>query len=53
MELFNLAADPGETTDLSAKLPQKTRELKKVLDNKLLESGAQFPVSNPAYQVEQ
>lgn len=53
MELFNLAADPGETTDLSAELPEKTRELKKLLDTKLLESGAQFPVSNPAYQVEQ
>jgi arylsulfatase A-like enzyme len=46
-ELFNLADDPGETTDLSASLPEKTKELKKILDKKLSESGAQFPTPNP------
>jgi hypothetical protein len=46
-ELFNLADDPGETTDISASLPEKTKELKKILDKKLSESGAQFPTPNP------
>jgi arylsulfatase A-like enzyme len=27
LKLFNLAADPGERTDLAAKMPEKVREL--------------------------
>lgn len=45
-ELFNLADDPGETTDLSTKNTEKVNELKKLLDQKLAETGAKFPVKN-------
>ncbi len=45
-ELFNLAEDPGEITDLSTLLPDKTIELKILLDEKLEESDAQFPRRN-------
>ena len=30
--MFNLAEDPGETTDLAAKHPEKVKELKARLD---------------------
>lgn len=49
MELFNLADDPGESTDLSEKYPEKVAELKTLLDAKLKDSNAQFPVPNPDY----
>ena len=42
-ELFNLGEDPGETTDLTDKFPEKTEELKKLLNEKLAETGAKFP----------
>jgi arylsulfatase A-like enzyme len=45
-ELFNLAEDLGETTDLSEKNPEKRKELQKILDKKLSETGANFPVLN-------
>jgi arylsulfatase A-like enzyme len=48
-ELYNLATDPGETTDVAAQNPEKVTELKKVLYKKLADSGAQFPVPNPDY----
>ncbi len=48
-ELYNLANDPGETTNLAEQNPEKITELKKILDKKLTDSGAQFPVPNPDY----
>lgn len=48
-ELFNLAEDPSETTDIAAKNPKKVKELKTILDTKLADSGAQFPKVNPDY----
>lgn len=48
-ELFNLADDPGETTDIANENQEKVTELKKLLDKKLKESGAQFPTPNPDY----
>ncbi|SHF66570.1 Arylsulfatase A [Mariniphaga anaerophila] len=45
-ELFNLAEDPGETNDISKANPEKAKELKTILDKKLKESGAKFPVVN-------
>ncbi len=48
-ELYNLATDPGETTNVAAKNPEKVTELKKILDKKLAESGAKFPEINPDY----
>ena len=49
MELYNLAADPGETTNIAAENPDKVAELKKILDKKLADSNAKFPIKNPDY----
>ncbi len=49
MELYNLATDPGETTNVAGQNPQKVEELKKLLDKKLADSGAKFPTVNPDY----
>ena len=48
-ELFNLADDPGETTNIAAQNLEKVVELKKILDAKLLDSNAKFPEVNPDY----
>ena len=48
-ELFNLKNDPGETTDISEKNPEKMTELKTLLDKKLAETNARFPEPNPDY----
>ncbi len=45
-ELFNLASDPGETTDVSSENEAKVVEMKKILYTKLAESKAKFPVRN-------
>ncbi len=45
-ELFNLAQDPGETTDVSAEHPEQTEDLKRILFERLSETGAKFPVLN-------
>ena len=45
-ELFNLADDPKETTDVAIENENKVIELKNILDAKLAESGAKFPVKN-------
>ncbi len=50
LELFNMAADPEETTDLSAAMPEKAHELKKALDKKLEDSHAQFPRRNSNFK---
>jgi arylsulfatase A-like enzyme len=46
-ELFNLASDPSETTNLVARDPERVATLKKKLDDWLTEIGAQMPVKNP------
>jgi arylsulfatase A-like enzyme len=48
-ELFNLAADPGEMVNIAATYPEKAAELKKILDEKLLETNARFPQPNPDF----
>ncbi len=48
-ELYNLKEDPGETTDLAEKFPQKTIALKNQLTKLLNESNAHFPALNPDY----
>jgi arylsulfatase A-like enzyme len=45
-ELFNLAEDPGETINLSETNREKCTELQKILDKKLSETNAKFPVLN-------
>jgi arylsulfatase A-like enzyme len=48
-ELFNLVDDPGERVDLSVRFPEKTVELKKLLDSLLTETNARFPQPNPNF----
>ena len=44
VELYNLATDIGETTDLSNSSPEMARRLRRKLDAWLEESGAKMPV---------
>ena len=48
-ELYDLAADPGETTDLAATRTDTARELRQALDAWLTSVGAQRPTPNPAF----
>jgi arylsulfatase A len=48
-ELYDLATDPGETTDLAAKQPDRARALREQLDTWLAEVGGQLPVPNPSH----
>jgi len=45
LELYNLKNDIGEKTDLSAKYPEKTKELARLLTAKLKQYDAQMPVN--------
>ncbi|MFM1903060.1 MAG: hypothetical protein RLZZ440_960 [Planctomycetota bacterium] len=49
-ELYDLAADPGETRDLAAAEPARRHALRATLDAWLTDTGAQFPVPNPNWQ---
>jgi arylsulfatase A len=49
VELYNLREDIGEQHDLAAKMPAKTRELRKRLHAWRKEVGAQMPAPNPNY----
>jgi arylsulfatase A-like enzyme len=51
-ELYNLADDIGETTDLSATRPDKLSELQLELFGYLDGVGARFPVPDPEYDPE-
>lgn len=48
-ELFNLASDPYETTDLAASQPDKVKELDDDLAQWLKTTGAALPKANPDY----
>ncbi|MDZ7723610.1 MAG: sulfatase [candidate division KSB1 bacterium] len=48
-ELYHIAEDIGETTDLSGQMPEKTRELHAMLNTWLKTVDAQMPRVNPAY----
>ena len=48
-ELFDLRRDPGETTNRSAKDPEKVEELAAKLQAWRTSVGAQMPTPNPAY----
>lgn len=48
-ELYNLAEDIGETTDLAAQYPEKTIELKALLKKMQEDAGALFPEMNPDF----
>ncbi len=51
-QLFNLAEDIGESTDLSKTHPAKTEQLMNLLDQWREEVGAEFPVTNPDFDPE-
>lgn len=49
IELFNLASDPGEVTNLAAKEPARVESMLKMLVAWRQEVGAQMPTANPEY----
>jgi arylsulfatase A-like enzyme len=49
-ELFNLAEDVGETTDVSEKYPEKVSELKKLMEKNLAETNALIPEKNQDFE---
>lgn len=51
-ELYNLAVDLSETTDLAAKHPEKVAELSLRFQDWLTEVGAKMPKPNPDYTPE-
>lgn len=48
-ELYNLADDEGEATNLAGRHPGKVRELEALIDEYLAATGALVPAANPAY----
>jgi len=50
-ELYDLAADPGETRNLAAAEPEQTRRLNARLDAILADRGAVLPVPNPGHRI--
>jgi arylsulfatase A-like enzyme len=51
-ELYNLADDIGEQTDLAAQHPEKVSNLRKRLNQWLAETGATFPALDPRFSQE-
>lgn len=51
-ELYNLQADIGEDNELSEEMPEKVKELDRVINNLVEETGAKLPISNPDYNPE-
>jgi arylsulfatase A-like enzyme len=49
VKLFNLAGDISESKDLSQEMPEKTLELKTMLENYLEDVHARLPRPNPHY----
>jgi arylsulfatase A-like enzyme len=47
IELYDLAADPGETKDLASAQPQRVAEMKKMLADWRKSVDAQLPTANP------
>lgn len=50
LELYNLAADLGETKNLAAEAPEKLKELQGLLANWLQQTEAVIPLPNPAWK---
>ena len=49
-ELYNLATDPSEKTDLAATRPDKLKDLAAKLDAVLKEQSAQLPVPRKPFE---
>ena len=45
-ELFNLAEDPGETTNLAERYPEKVKEMQNILEEKLINTNSKKPLPN-------
>ncbi|MBW3630892.1 MAG: sulfatase [Gemmatimonadetes bacterium] len=52
LELFDLGSDIFERSDLSGRMPDKTRELHRLLLSWRQEVGANMPIPSPAYRPE-
>jgi len=52
-ELYDLATDPGEATDVAVKHPERVRALRAKLVAWRKEVGAQEMASNPAFDADQ
>ncbi|MCA9063761.1 MAG: sulfatase [Planctomycetaceae bacterium] len=50
LELFDLQNDIGETTDLSAQMPDLVTQLNAQIDRFLADTGATYPRPNPAFK---
>ena len=50
LELYDLGADVGETTDLAARMPDKARALRAMLQAWRTSVGARMPTPNPDYR---
>lgn len=48
-QLFNLSEDIGERNNLALAMPDKTRELSVLLEQRLMAAGAGLPTKNPQY----
>jgi len=51
VELFDLASDPSETTDLSLKYSDQVERLRRKLDNWKASTDANTPIANPDWSV--
>ncbi len=51
VELFDLATDIGETTDVATQEPQRVASLRAELQEWQKQVGAKFPTANPSYDV--
>jgi arylsulfatase A-like enzyme len=49
-ELFNLADDVGETTNLAMRMPLKVEELDAIIDRHVADTGGLAPRPNPAHR---
>ncbi len=49
-ELFNLANDPGETSNLATALPARTQALQAKLNTWRQETNAKAPTANPDWK---
>ena len=49
-ELYDLAADIGETNNLAAQMPEKVAQLNALISRHLQETGALVPFANPNYR---
>jgi arylsulfatase A-like enzyme len=51
-ELYNLVEDIGETKDLSAKHPERVRDMRVLIEKFLADTKAVVPKPNPAYRAD-